>query len=60
MNEQSKTQKLTQKLKSLLATWIIIILFVLLVTLAFKTNVLELIIEQNFVGIHFNYLLEVR
>jgi cell division protein FtsL len=58
--EQSKTQKLTQKLKSLLATWIIIILFVSLVTLAFKTNVLELIIEQNFIGIHFNYLLEVR
>ena len=58
--EQSKTQKLTQKLKSLLATWIIIILFVSLVTLAFKTNVLELIIEQNFVGIHFNYLVEVR
>ena len=58
--EQSKTQKLTQKLKSLLATWIIIVLFVLLVTLAFKTNVLELIIEQNFVGIHFNYLVEVR
>ena len=58
--EQSKTQKLTQKLKSLLATWIIIVLFVLLVTLAFKTNVLELIIEQNFVGIHFNYLLEVK
>lgn len=58
--EQSKTQKLTQKLKSLLATWIIIILFVSLITLAFKTNVLELIIEQNFVGIHFNYLLEVK
>ena len=36
------------------------LLFVSLVTLAFKTNVLELIIEQNFVGIHFNYLLEVR
>jgi cell division protein FtsL len=60
MNEQSKTQKLTQKLKSLLATWIIIVLFVSLITLAFKTNVLELIIEQNFVGIHFNYLVEVR
>lgn len=58
--EQSKTQKLTQKLKSLLATWIIIVLFLSLVTLAFKTNVLELIIEQNFVGIHFNYLVEVR
>ena len=58
--EPSKTQKLTQKLKSLLATWIIIVLFLSLVTLAFKTNVLELIIEQNFVGIHFNYLVEVR
>lgn len=60
MMEQTKTQKLTQKLKSLIVTGIILILFVSLITLAFKTNVLELIIEQNFVGIHFNFLLEVR
>ena len=58
--EQTKTQKLTQKLKSLIVTGIILILFVSLITLALKTNVLELIVEQNFVGIHFNYLLEVR
>ena len=58
--EQTKTQKLTQKLKSLIVTVIILILFVSLITLALKTNVLELIVEQNFVGIHFNYLLEVR
>ena len=58
--EQTKTQKLTQKLKSLIVTGIILILFVSLITLAFKTNVLELIIEQNFIGIHFNYLIEAR